>query len=107
MILPQEIKVAVIGAGYMAQEHIKVFSSIDGVTVVGIHSRTKDKAQSVAAQFDIPFVAETILDLYENTKADLVLSASSLSFPHRMFKILLMEQIFRASSIIKNHPYHR
>ena len=41
------------------------------------------------------------------TKADLVLSASSLSFPHRMFKILLMEQIFRASSIIKNHPYHR
>ena len=41
------------------------------------------------------------------TKADLVLSASLLSFPDRMFKILLMEQIFRASSIIKNHPYHR
>ena len=41
------------------------------------------------------------------TKADLVLSASSLTFPHRIFKILLMEQIFRASSIIKNHPYHR
>ena len=37
------------------------------------------------------------------TKADLVL----LSFPHRMFKILLMDQIFRASSTIKNHPYYR
>ena len=41
------------------------------------------------------------------TKADLVLSASSLAFPHRIFKILLMDQIFRASSTIKNHPYYR
>jgi predicted dehydrogenase len=72
-----EIKVVVIGAGYMAQEHIKVFSSIKSVNVVGIHSRTKSKAQSVATLFDIPFVAETIADLYENTKADLLIIAVS------------------------------
>jgi predicted dehydrogenase len=72
-----KIKVVVIGAGYMAQEHIKVFSAINGVNVVGIHSRTKSKAQSVAAQFNIPFVAETITDLYEKTKADLLVIAVS------------------------------
>ena len=40
-------------------------------------------------------------------KADLVLSASHLTFPHRLFKILLMEQIFRACAINRNHPYHK
>ena len=40
-------------------------------------------------------------------KADLILSASHLTFPHRLFKILLMEQIYRASAINRNHPYHK
>jgi 23S rRNA (pseudouridine1915-N3)-methyltransferase len=40
-------------------------------------------------------------------KADLILSASYLTFPHRLFKILLMEQIYRASAINRNHPYHK
>ena len=41
------------------------------------------------------------------TKADIILSASQLTFPHRLFKILLMEQIYRASAINRNHPYHK
>jgi predicted dehydrogenase len=86
MISPEEIKVAVIGAGYMAQEHIKVFSSINGVKVVGIHSRTKSKAQAVATQFDIPFVATKITDLYENTKADLLVIAVSEMSVHSVAK---------------------
>jgi|TARA_B110000438_G_scaffold292405_1_gene330693 23S rRNA (pseudouridine1915-N3)-methyltransferase len=40
-------------------------------------------------------------------KADLILSASHLTFPHKLFKILLMEQIYRASAINRNHPYHK
>lgn len=40
-------------------------------------------------------------------KADIILSASQLTFPHRLFKILLMEQIYRASAINRNHPYHK
>ena len=37
----------------------------------------------------------------------LILSASGLTFPHRLFKIFLMEQIYRASTIHRNHPYHK
>ena len=37
----------------------------------------------------------------------LILSASELTFPHRLFKIFLMEQIYRASAIQRNHPYHK
>ncbi len=39
--------------------------------------------------------------------SQLILSASELTFPHRLFKIFLMEQIFRASTIHINHPYHK
>ena len=33
------------------------------------------------------------------TTSQLILSASELTFPHRLFKIFLMEQIYRASTI--------
>ena len=41
------------------------------------------------------------------TTSQLILSASELTFPHRLFKIFLMEQIYRASAIQRNHPYHK
>ena len=37
----------------------------------------------------------------------LILSASELTFPHRLFKIFLIEQIYRASTINRNHPYNK
>ena len=40
-------------------------------------------------------------------KSNRVISASKLTFPHRLFKIILSEQIYRACSIISNHPYHK
>ena len=40
-------------------------------------------------------------------KSDHVISFSALTFPHKLFKILLIEQLYRSITIIKNKPYHK
>lgn len=40
-------------------------------------------------------------------KSHLVLSLSKMTLPHILVRIFLIEQIYRAQSIIANHPYHR
>ena len=40
-------------------------------------------------------------------KADLLLSLSSMTFPHELARAMLAEQIFRAAAILTGHPYAR
>ena len=40
-------------------------------------------------------------------QAGLMLRLSSLTLPHGMVRVLLTEQLYRAVSILHNHPYHR
>ena len=40
-------------------------------------------------------------------QADLRWSLSSLTLPHPLVRIIIVEQLYRASLILKNHPYHR
>lgn len=39
--------------------------------------------------------------------ADGSIRLSSLTLPHAMARLILCEQLYRAVSVIKNHPYHR
>ena len=39
--------------------------------------------------------------------ADLMLSFGAATWPHMLARAMLAEQLFRATSILANHPYHR
>jgi 23S rRNA (pseudouridine1915-N3)-methyltransferase len=43
----------------------------------------------------------------DRSRADLLLSFGPATWPHLMARSMLAEQLFRATSILANHPYHR
>lgn len=40
-------------------------------------------------------------------QADLVLSFGTMTWPHQLVRIMLGEQLYRATTILSGHPYHR
>ena len=39
--------------------------------------------------------------------ADVILAFGSATWPHQLVRIMLMEQVYRAMTILSGHPYHR
>jgi predicted dehydrogenase len=66
-------KIAIIGAGYMANEHAKAHAALGAFELAGIYSRTRHRAEQVAKDYNIPVVADSVAELYERTKATMVI----------------------------------
>jgi 23S rRNA (pseudouridine1915-N3)-methyltransferase len=47
------------------------------------------------------------LDAEVKTNAFMLLRLSSLTLPHALAQVILLEQIYRAASVLTGHPYHR
>ena len=58
---------------------------------------------------DVAFIIGGADGLHESIKnsAPLQLALSALTLPHGMVRVLLAEQLYRAHSLLHNHPYHR
>jgi 23S rRNA (pseudouridine1915-N3)-methyltransferase len=46
-------------------------------------------------------------DDMERQQADKLIAFGKLTWPHLLARAMLAEQLFRATSILANHPYHR
>jgi 23S rRNA (pseudouridine1915-N3)-methyltransferase len=58
---------------------------------------------------DVSFIvggADGLDDDFKKT-ADEIWSLSSMTLPHALARVVLVEQVYRAWTIMNNHPYHR
>ena len=69
------LRVAFVGAGYMASEHLRAFAAFPEVELVGIHSGSTNRAEALAQNYPGLKVFRTIETLYTQTKPDLVVIA--------------------------------
>jgi 23S rRNA (pseudouridine1915-N3)-methyltransferase len=58
---------------------------------------------------DTAFIIGSADGIAEGLKreADATLRLSSLTLPHAMARLIVCEQLYRAVSVLKSHPYHR
>lgn len=68
-------RIAIIGAGRMAEKHLEALSRIPEMIAVGIFSRTASKSKHLAEQHNIEFVASSIFELFDLTQAMAVIIA--------------------------------
>jgi 23S rRNA (pseudouridine1915-N3)-methyltransferase len=79
----------------------------------GTQVRTVDLARRIARWRemgrDVAFIVGGADGLADSVKksADFVWSLSPLTLPHGLARVVLAEQLYRAHSILHNHPYHR
>lgn len=79
----------------------------------GAHPTTKQLAAQMQewlrAGQDVAFIIGGADGLHESVKqaAQQLLALSALTLPHALVRVLLAEQLYRAHSLLHNHPYHR
>lgn len=70
--MTKKVKVAIVGAGYMASEHLKAFEATGEAEVVGITSRTRARVEALVADHDGIEIFDSLEQMYEKTRADIV-----------------------------------
>ncbi len=79
----------------------------------GEHWTTKQLASTIERWLqegkDTAFIIGGPDGLHDEIKssAQCIWSLSKLTFPHGLVRVMLAEQLYRAQSLIENHPYHR
>ena len=87
--MKKDIRIGVIGAGWMAEQHLPVLSVMEGVKVVGITSRTLARAQTLAQKFNISCCVSGIDQMIFEAKPDaLLVLVSEESMPDVCVRLL-------------------
>ena len=80
-----------------------------GKTTLGVELSEKIGELPVRGISEIVFVIGDSDGMGEDVKAacDYRLSFSKMTFPHQLMRVILLEQIYRALSILHNGKYHK
>lgn len=82
---------------------------IEGKELSSPQFAEKIESVSLSGKSKICFIIGSSFGLSERVKerADFKLSFSKMTFPHQLFRVLLLEQLYRAFSITNKMKYHK
>lgn len=83
----KKIRVGLIGAGWVAKQHLEIITHSQGMEAVGITSRTKKRAEALADEYKIPVCADNLASLVDKTKPDALMV---LVTQDQMYKVTSM-----------------
>lgn len=86
-----------------------IVMDIDGSHITSEQFSEKINEITTYENSKITFIIGGSLGVSESIKekANYKLSFSKLTFPHQLFRVMLLEQIYRQFKIAKNEPYHK
>ena len=94
-------------------EHVKKDSYVIALNVEGTQLSSTDFSKKIEdismINSNITFIIGGSLGLTSNllNSCNMKISFSKMTFPHKLFRVLLLEQIFRAFKIINGETYHK
>ena len=104
----------------MGEEHAQLWSAVpQGAYVIALDERGKAETSKAfatklgklaeQAQADVVFLLGGPDGHAPETRAraNELLAFGPMTWPHRLARIMLLEQIYRSVTILVNHPYHR
>lgn len=108
-----EVKNALLKEADMIEKRIPKDSVVVPLCVEGKSFSSEEFADFAARNCDsgknMCFIIGSSYGIADSIKqkADLKLSASKMTFPHQLFRVMLLEQIYRAFKINEGSTYHK
>ena len=86
-----------------------IVMDIEGSQLSSVEFANKIQQTGTYGQSHLVFIIGGSVGLSEEIKkkADLKMSFSKMTFPHQLFKLILLEQLYRAFKINANESYHK
>jgi 23S rRNA (pseudouridine1915-N3)-methyltransferase len=102
----------------LAAEAPRIISACKGAQMIALDERGETWTTRTLADhlqrwrdgaFDVAFVIGSADGLAATIKRDAaaVLALSALTLPHALVRVMIAEQLYRATSLLAGHPYHR
>lgn len=111
---PAEKERAVAAEGERILKHLRPGSLVVCLKIDGKQMTSEAFAENInqlalSGKSDLTFIIGGSLglskDVQKQSKWDL--SFSKMTFPHQLFRVILLEQIYRSFKIIRNETYHK
>ena len=93
---------------YLSDKDYIITMEIEGIQMDSVSFANK-LDNIMANNSDITFIIGGSYGLHEDIKnmSNLKLSFSKMTFPHQLFRVILLEQLYRSFKILNNETYHK